>query len=110
MSGLAPKRVRELALDLRQVVGAAPHLGRVALVVDDHDVADDARLVTVRGRVVEREGRDHFWIARLRDVHDGGAKVALAGQMPDIGIIAHDTDLPRAGEIEMTEPANVAGE
>ena len=43
----------------RQLSARRPMPAHVALVIDDHDVADDARLVAVRVRIFERDLRHH---------------------------------------------------
>ena len=55
MSRLAAELGAELLAQFWQFVSLAPDGCHVAFAVDDHDVADDARLVTVRVRVIERE-------------------------------------------------------
>ena len=93
----------------RQLVGAAADRGRVALMIDDHDVADHARLVAVRRAVVERDGRDHARVRRIGNVDDRGAEVVLVRDVPDIGMRAGDAHLSRAGQVDVSEPADVAG-
>ncbi len=93
----------------RQLVGAAADRGRVALMIDDHDVADHARLVAVRGMVVERDGRDHARIGGIGNVDDRGAEVVLVRDVADIGMLARDAHLSRAGQVDMSEPADVTG-
>ncbi len=78
--------------------------------IDDHDVAHDAHLVAVRVVVVERDGGDDARLARIADINDRRAEMNRIGNVPDIGMGAADRDLPRPGEIEMTQAADVAGE
>jgi len=94
----------------RQLLGAATDLAHVALVIDDHDVAHDAHLVAVRVVVVERDGGDDARLARIADIDDRRAEMIRVGDVPDIGMGAADRDLSGAGEIEMTQAADVAGE
>ena len=73
--------------------------------IDDHHVADDARLVAVRGRIVEGDGRHQPGIGRIGDIDDAGAEAFLVGQVADIGVIAGDMNLSGAADIEMGEPS-----
>ena len=36
--------------------------------------------------------------------------MVLVRDVPDIGVIACDTDLSGAGQVEMSEPADIAGQ
>src|SRR5262249_53735179 len=108
--GLALERLGQRAPRGRQLLGAAADLAHVALVVDDHDVARDAHLVAVRVVIVERDGGDDARLARIADIDDRGAEMMRIGNVPDIGMRAADRDLPRPGEIEMPQAADVAGE
>ena len=107
---LAPERCGELRAHPRQLVGAPPDRGRVALVIDDHDVARDPRLVAVRGGVGERDGGDRARIGGIRHVEDRGAEIGAVGDVAHIGVTARDRHLAGAGEIEMAEPSHIAGE
>jgi hypothetical protein len=60
--------------------------------------------------VVERDGGDNARLARIADIDDRRAEMIRVGDVPDIGMRAADRDLPRPGEIEMTQAADVAGE
>jgi hypothetical protein len=91
----------------RNLLGATADLGHVALVIDDHHVADNANLVTVRGRIVERDGRNHARIVGVRDVDNGRAEVFLVGDVPDVSVTARDRDLSGARNVEMREAANL---
>src|SRR5262245_63346603 len=108
--GLTVERFGQRGPRSRELLGAAADLAHVALVVDDHDVARHAHLVAVRVVIVERDGGDDAWLARIADIDDRGAEMMRIGNMPDIGMRAADRDLPRPGEIEMTQAADVAGE
>jgi hypothetical protein len=77
--------------------------------IDDHDVADHPRLVAVRGLVVEGDGRDHARVGGIGNVDDRGAEVVLVRDVPDIGALAGDTHLPGARQLDVPEPADVAG-
>src|SRR6185312_16890667 len=94
----------------RQLLGPAPDLAHVALMIDDHDVAGDAHLMAVGFMIVERYGGDDARLPRLRDIDDGGAEMILVRNVPDIGMGTCNGDLAGAGEIEMPEPADVVGE
>ena len=60
--------------------------------------------------IVERDGRDQARIGRIGDVDDRGAELLLVRDVPDIGVMAGDRDLPGAGQIEMAEAPHIAGE
>src|SRR5262249_39669925 len=60
--------------------------------------------------IVERDGGDDARPARIADIDDRGAEMMRIGNVPDIGMRAADRDLPRPGEIEMPQAADVAGE
>ena len=49
-------------------------------------------------------------LRRIGDVDDRGAELVLVRDVPDIGVAARDAHLAGAGEIEMAEAADVAGE
>src|SRR5262249_15580175 len=94
----------------RQLLGAATDLAHVALVIDDQDVAHDAHLVAVRVVVVERDGSDNARLARIADIDDRGSEMNRVGNGPGISMGAGERGLPRPGEIEMTQAADVTGE
>ena len=79
------------------LLGAPSDRRRVALVVDQHQIADDTHLVAVRGGIVEGDGGDQARIGRIGDVDDGSAELLLVGDVADIGIMAGDGDLSGAG-------------
>jgi hypothetical protein len=108
--GRPPQHIGELRPHPRQLVGAPPDGGRVALMIDDHDVARDPRLVAVRGGVGERDGRHRARIGGIGHVQDGGAQIGAVGDVAHIGKAARHRHLAGAGEIEMAEPAHIAGE
>ena len=107
---LAPELLAQRAPRRRQLLGAASDLAHVALVIDDQDVAHDARLVAVGFVVVERDGRHHARVLRVRDVDDRGAALLGVRDMPDIGVRARQADLAGARQIEVAEAADIAGE
>ncbi len=107
---IAPERFGQRAPRRRQLLGAAPDLAHVALVIDDQDIAGDARLVAVGVVIVERDGGDHARLAWIGDVDDRGAEVIRVRDVPDIGVGADDRDLAGAGKIEMAQAADVTGE
>ena len=104
---LAPQPCGKLGARGRQLLGAPPDAAHVAFVVDDHHVADDADLVAVRVRIVERDGRDHARVAGIGDVDDGGAEPVLVGDVAHIGVTARDRHLAGARNVEMREAANL---
>jgi hypothetical protein len=79
-------------------------------VVDDHDITRDAHFVAVRLVIVERDGGDQARLARIGDIDDRGAEMIRIGNVSNKGMGTADRHLPAAGEIEMTQPADVAGE
>ena len=83
-------------------------LGALALVVDDHDVAGDAHLVAVRGRIVERDGCDRARIGGISDIDDRGAEVGLVGIF-GIGALAVQ-DLAQIGRWRQRHIEAAAGE
>src|ERR1044072_1344750 len=103
----APQPRGELAACGRQLLGAPPDAAHVALVVDDHDVADDANLVAVRVRIVKLDVCDHARMNRICHVDDGGAEPVLVGDVAHIGVMARNRHLTGARNIEMREAANV---
>ena len=105
---LAAKRLAQFAAHARHLLGAPPDRRRIALVIDHHQIAGDAHLVAVRGRIVERDGRHQPRIGRIGDVDDRGAELLLVRNVPDISVIAGDGDLPGAGQIEMAQAPHIA--
>ena len=91
----------------RKLLGAAPDRRHVALVIDDHYVADDTDLVAVRSRIVERDGRDHARIARIGDVDDRRAEQVLVRDVAHIGVVPGDRHLAGARHIQMREAADL---
>ena len=85
----------------RQFIGAPPDRSWIALVVDDHDIADDAHLVAVRIVVIERDGRNRARIARIGNIDDRRAEMILVGNMPHVGMMARHSHLARACEIDV---------
>src|SRR5207237_4405910 len=103
---LALQRSDKLRARGRKLLGAAADARHVALVVDDHHVADDADLVTVRIRIVERDLRDDARMIRVGDIDDRRAEAILVRDVPHIGAMAGDSDLARARHVEMRDAAN----
>src|SRR4051794_31973270 len=89
-----------------QLVGAAANRAHVTLMIDDHDVAHDARLVAVRLPIGEHHLRHDSRVAGIGDVEDRSTKETLAWQMPYIGVLTRNADLSGARQIEMTQAAD----
>ena len=106
----APELAGQRAAHGRQLLGAAPDLAHVAFVIDDQDLADAARLVAVRSRIVERDGRDHARIDRIGDVDDRRAELLRIRDVTDVSVTAGHADLPGTGQVEMAEAEDIAGE
>ena len=64
----------------------------------------------MRGRIVERDAAHHARVCRIGDVDDRGAELFFVRDVPDIGVVAGDVDLTRAGQIEMADAPHIAGE
>ena len=105
------RRATELCSKLRpcrgQLLGAPSNPRHVAFVVDDHHVADDADLVAVRGRIIERDRRDNARMVRVGDVDDRGAELILVGDVTDVGVTARDRHLSGARHVKVREAANL---
>ena len=78
--------------------------------IDDHDIPRDPHLVAVGSGIGERDGRHAARLARIRDIEDGGAELRTIGDMAHIGVTALHGDLAGSSQIEMANPANIAGE
>src|SRR4029078_9625582 len=64
---LAAEWFAQVAPHPRQLLGTPPDRRRITLMVDNHQIANDADLVAMRGRVVERHCRDKVCVLRIRD-------------------------------------------
>src|SRR5207302_254579 len=102
--------VRVRSLLGRAVDALAPELAHVLLDVDDHQVADDARLVAVRVGLVDRDLGEELGLARIGHVEDRGAEALLVGDVADVGVLAGDVDLPGARQLEARQALHVARE
>jgi len=87
----------------RAVDALAAELAEVLLDVDDHQIADDARLVAVRVGLVDRDLAQELRLARIRDVEDRGAEAVLVGDVADVGKPTFDSDLAGARQLEARE-------
>ena len=104
---LAPESGAQLQAQFRQFIGLAADRRHVALGVDDHDVADDARLVAVRTRIVEKNLRHDARIFRIGHIENGGAEVFLVRDVAYVGIVAGNIDLAGSRQFETREARNV---
>ena len=89
--------------------GLAPDSSVVALVIDDHQVAGDPDLVTVRVGIANCNRRNHAWLARVGDVEDRRAKPGCIRDVPDKAKVARDSHLPGAGQVEVAKKFDVFG-
>ena len=80
-------------------------LARLALGIDHHDVADDARLVRMRPGMRAHDLRQHLRLARVGDVEDRRALRPVL--MADEGGGALDHDLAAARQLHPAEVADV---
>src|SRR5262245_6022551 len=78
--------------------------------IDDRDIPRDPHLVAVRGGIGERDGCHAARIGGIGDIEDGGAELPTIGQMAHIGVTALHGDLAGSNQIEMANPADIAGE
>src|SRR6266446_1039500 len=108
--GLAPERFGERTAYRGKLFGAATDLAHVAFVIHDHDVANNPYLMAMRLVILERDRGDDARLARIGDVDDRRAEMFRIGNVPDKRMRAAHRDLSTAGEIEMTQTADVAGE
>ena len=74
--------------------------------VDHHEIAGDAHLVTVRLAVVELDLGSKPRRPRLGYIDDGRAELLFVREMADVGEGACQRDLARAGEIEPAHPSH----
>ena len=95
---IASERFPQLRSKLWQFVGFASDLCHVAFAVDDHDVADHARLVAMRGRIAEIDLRHDARLARVGNIDDAGAQSLLVRQVTKVRIIAVDVYLLRPAD------------
>jgi hypothetical protein len=77
-------------------------VGAVLLAVHEQEIAHDARLVAVRARILEMNLRDHARLARVGHVQDRGAELRAVREVADVGVVAYDTHLPGARQVEMS--------
>jgi hypothetical protein len=73
--------------------------------VDDHQIADNPRLVRVRPWVVRRQGAKNLRLARIGNVEDRRSLRPVL--MADIGVIPVDDDLSSTRKLHPAEMANV---
>src|SRR5215467_4142547 len=78
--------------------------------IDDHDIPRDPHLVAVRGGIGECDGRHAARLGGIGDIQDGGAELRTIGDMAHIGVTALHGDLAGSSQIEMANPADIAGE
>ena len=79
----------------------------VLLAVHEHEIADHARLVAVRTRILEMDLRHHARPARVGHVQDRGAELRAVREVADVGVVALDADLSRPRQVEPPEPFHV---
>src|SRR5262249_1437105 len=94
-------------VDAKAAVGVIVALAMAALElrIDEHQIADDARLVRVRRRMTRLESAENFWLARIGNVEDGRPLGPVL--MADICVVAVDDDLSAAGELRSAQVTNV---
>ena len=109
MVGVATQFGFEPGAQLGQFIGFAADGGHVAFAVDDHQVADHARLVAVRVRVFDKNLRYDARILRIGDVEDAGAELLLVRDVADGAVAAFDIHLAGARQIEMRQAFDVMG-
>jgi hypothetical protein len=109
MGRLAAELLAQVLPDRRHVLRATPRRRRIALVIDDHDVAGHAHLVAVRAHVAHRHRGDETRIGRIGNIGNRCAEILLVRNVPDVGVVAGDRHLPRTGQIEMADAADVLG-
>src|SRR5207248_4081353 len=96
---------------LRAAVDAlAAGRAHVLLDVDDHQIADDARLVAVRIGLVDGDLADELRMARVRHVEDRGAELLPVGDMADVRVLAGDVNLARARQLQARNALHIARE
>jgi hypothetical protein len=94
--------------ELRQARALAQEVTIVLLDVGEHQVADDPDLVGVGVAVGQLDRRDHLGLRRIRDVDDRGAVRRL--HVADIGSAVLDHDLAAAGDVQVADALDVAGQ
>ena len=78
--------------------------------IDQHQIADNAHLVAVRGRIVDVTVATRRGLAGSAMSTIEVPRSLLVRDVPDIGVVAGDGDLAGAGQIEMAQAPHIAGE
>ncbi len=103
-----PERLRQLRGGAVELLALAVEMPAMTLDIGDHQIARHPHLVGVRVMIHRRDLRDDARIGGIADIDDGGA--VRRRHVADIGIAVLDDHLAAAGNVEMPDAADIAGE